>query len=76
MEKPEEDSRGQLSAFVAGRKDGRLGGKEMDDRKGSDHFEDVLSGETTEICGNDTGARREDDSKREVVKKVAVITAK
>lgn len=33
----------------------------------------ILSGETTEISGNDTGARGEEDSKREVVKRVAEI---
>lgn len=74
MEKPEEDSRGQLSAFVAGKKDGRVWGREMDAREGTDHFEHTLSGEAIEICGNDTGARGGEDLKREVVKRVAEIT--
>lgn len=72
-EKPEKDSRGQLPAFVAGKKDGRVGEREMDAREGTDHFEHILSGEATEICGNGTGARGE-DSKGEVVKRVAEIT--
>ena len=46
----------------------------MDDRERTDNLKFVLSGQTTEICGNYTGARGEDNSKREVVKRVAEIT--
>lgn len=59
-EKAEEDSRSQPSAFVVRKKDGRVGGKGDGQEERTDNFEHLLSGETTEICGHNTGTRGED----------------
>lgn len=53
---------------MAGKKDRRVAGREVNNREGTDRFEHSLSGETTEICGNDTGARGEDNLKRSTEK--------
>lgn len=60
MEKAEENSRNQPSAFVVGKKDERVGGKGDGQKERTDNFEPLISGETTEICGHYTGTRGED----------------
>lgn len=45
----------------------RVGGREMDAREGTENVEHTVCGETSEICGNDTGARGEEDLKRQKI---------
>lgn len=48
-----------------GRKN-RVGGREMDAREGTENVEHTDFGETSEICGNNTGSRGEDLKRQKI----------